>query len=177
MIIPVSCPRCNNRLRRVVDNRDKNPIRWRCQSAKCSFSKIKYDESLFDELTELLNIVIGKPEMIELSSMDDLKSADALRELNGEITKMLNSGSMDSEAIRRKMLMVATLKYAGLNTSNYKAERIRDIFMATKPLSSFSLSLLERTVDEIRFHEDGALGIVLENGQEITKEVPYAIKC
>ena len=176
MAIPVSCPRCNKRLRRVVDSRDKNPIRWRCQSAKCSFSKIKHDESLFDELTELMNLLIEKPETIELSSMNDCEPGDVLRGLNGEITKMLNGGAIDSEEVRRKMLKVATLKYAELSTVDCKAERIKDIFMAAEPLNGFSLVLLERTVDEIKFHEDGTIGIVLENGQEITKEMRYAIE-
>ena len=46
--------------------------------------------------------------------------------------------------------------------------------MATIPLQTFSIELLEKTVDEIKMYADGTLGIVLENGQEIRQEVENA---
>ena len=177
MHVPVRCPKCNNRMRRIVDNRVKNPIRWSCRTVGCGFSKNKKDKDLFEELTALLNKIIENPETIEVPMEQQTESGIELRRLNSEISQAFNAKQIDGEAVRKKMLMYATLKYAEVDSAVGKAQRIKDIFVSTAPLKEFSLTLLEKTVDEIKLYEDGTIGILLENGQEIGKEVAYASNC
>ena len=167
MTVPVCCPKCNSRLRRKVDNRDKTPIRWVCKAKECKFSIAKSDKSLFEELVALLNVVIGNPETINMPLPQETEVSLEMRRLNGEITRMFEVAQVDRDKVRKKMIEYAALKYAELDSFIIKSKRLKDIFIAKVPMKKFSLDLLEKTVGEIKMYADGTLGIVLENGQEI----------
>ena len=177
MTIPVCCAKCAKQMRRVVDRRDKNPVRWSCKTVECNYSKGKPDDNLFEELTFLLNIAIENPERIEIPPPRRVKESDGLWGLNGEINRLYDSSQIDVEQLKSKILMTANLKYAEIDSAVSRAQRIKDIFSGMQPLKEFSLNLLERTVDFIKFYKDGRLGIVLENGQEIRAEVAYEHNC
>ena len=72
------------------------------------------------------------------------------------------------------MIQYASLKYAELDSAVSKAQRLKDIFIDSQPMTSFSVGFLERTTDEIMLYTDGTIGLILENGQEIRKGVTYA---
>lgn len=172
--IPIRCAKCNAQMRRVVNKRATIPIRWLCQAHKCKTVIGKTDESMLADLMGLLNEVIAEPDRIHIPAEKEMETSVETRRLNNEITRIFDSKLIDGEAVRTKMITYASMRYAELDDSAVKAKRIKDIFTATMPLQTFSLELLERTVDEIKIYADGTLGIILENGQEIRQEVAYA---
>lgn len=174
MSIPIRCSICDAPMRRVVNRRANIPIRWRCQARICRMTIGKTDENVLAELTELLNTVIANPEIIEIPHSKDPKWDIELGRLNGEINRLFDCMPIDRDAVQKKMVEYASLKYTGLDTSVIKAQRLKDVFMATTPMKEFSIEFLERTADKIKMYADGMLGIVLENGQEIKREVAYA---
>ena len=174
MPIPIRCAKCNAQMRRVVNKRAIIPIRWMCQVHTCKAAVGKTDENMYADLTGLLNEVIGNPERVIIPQEKETELSVETRRLNNEITRMFDSKLIDGEAVRTKMITYASLKYAELDNSVIKAQRLKDIFTAILPLQTLSLELLERTVDEIKMYADGTLGIVLENGQEIKQEVENA---
>ena len=174
MPIPIRCTKCNAQMRRVVNKRAIIPIRWMCQSHTCKTAIGKKDENMCADLMGLLNEVIENPEQVIIPQEKEIETSIEARRLNNEITRMFDSKLIDGEAVRTKMITYASLKYAELDNSVIKAQRLKDIFTAILPLQTFSLELLERTVDEIKMYADGTLGIVLENGQEIKQEVENA---
>ena len=124
----------------------------------------------YDDITTIQEIV----RRIIVPEEKEVETSLGIRRLNNEIAQMFEGKLIDGEAVREKMITYVSLRYAELDNSVIKAQRLKDIFTATIPLQTFSLELLEKTVDEIKMYADGTLGIVLENGQEIRREVEEA---
>lgn len=172
--IPVRCPTCNGVMKRKVDVRRTYSTRWRCQNPECRASVAKTDESLFDEMTELLNTAIANPEMISIPTEKEIESSTELRRLNNEITRAFDSIQIDRNAVREMMIRYASLKYTELDSAVCRAQRIKDIFITSKPLTAFSVEFLHSTTDEIMLYTDGTIGLILENKQEIRKGANHA---
>ena len=65
------------------------------------------------------------------------------------------------------MIEYASRKYAELSSNKSVTQRLRDVFKETTIDEQFPLELLNSTVKEIVFDEDGSIGIVLINNQKI----------
>ena len=172
--IPIRCPNCNGLMKRKVDIRRTDSTRWRCQNPECRASVAKKDESLFDEMTELLNTAIANPETITIPTEEEIESSTELRRLNNEITRAFDNIQIDRTAVREMMIRYASMKYAELDSAVYRAQRLKDIFSTSQPLTAFSVDFLHSTTDEIMLYTDGTIGLILENGQEIRKGADYA---
>ena len=172
--IPVKCPSCNSILKRIVDSRWSTPPKWRCQNPKCKESIAITDEALLSAITEVLNTAITIPELITLPTEKEIESSMELRRLNNEITRAFDSIQIDRNAVREMMIRYAALKYAELDSAVCRAQRLKDIFIASQPLTTFSVEFLHSTTDEIMLYTDGTIGLILENGQEIRKGANYA---
>ena len=165
--IPVRCPNCSGMLRRKADNRRKTAVWWKCLTPNCKTNIGKTDESLIEELTEVMNELIADPDRVDIPPEKDPEPSIELRRLNNEIARLLDSIQINRDTVREKIIEYASLKYAEFDSVLGKAQRVKDIFKTAAPLKKFSSELLERTVDEIRMYADGRIGIVLENKQEI----------
>lgn len=165
--IPVRCPNCSGMLRRKADNRRKTAVWWKCLTPNCKTNIGKTDESLIEELTEVMNELIADPDRIDIPPEKAPEPSIELRRLNNEIARLLDSIQINRDTVREKIIEYASLKYAEFDSVLGKAQRVKDIFKTAAPLKKFSSELLERTVDEIRMYTDGRIGIVLENKQEI----------
>ena len=69
------------------------------------------------------------------------------------------------------MIEYASRKYAELSSNKSVTQRLRDVFKETTIDEQFPLELLNSTVKEIVFEENGSIGIVLINNQKIKKEI------
>ena len=171
---PVRCPTCNGVMRRKYDKRRTTQSRWVCRNPECKTSIRITDEGLFTAIMELLNGVIANPERINISTEKENEPSLERRRLNSEITRLFDSLQIDRELVRKKMMEYASLRYSEIGNDVSTAIRLKDIFIQTSPMETFSLEFVERTVDEIRLATDGTVSIVLENKQEIRKGVYYA---
>ena len=172
--IPVKCSSCNSILKRIVDNRWSTPPKWRCQNPKCKESIAITDEALLLAITEVLNTAIANPEMISIPTEKEIEPSAELRRLNNDITRAFDSIQIDKDAVRRMMIQYASMKYAELDSAVSKAQRLKDIFIDSQPLTTFSIEFLHRTADELMLYTDGTIGLILENGQQIRKGATYA---
>ena len=172
--IPVKCPSCNSILKRIVDNRWSTPPKWRCQNPKCKQSIAITDETLLLVITEVLNTAIADPKMITIPTEKEIEPSLELQKLNNEITRAFDSIQIDRTAVREMMIHYTSMKYAELDSAAYRAQRLKDIFSTSKPLTTFSVEFLHSTTDEIMLYTDGTIGLILENGQEIRKGATYA---
>ena len=172
--VPVKCPVCGRSMRRHSDSRLKSvEQRWTCQNPECKKRIAKSDEELLREITKLLNRAISAPEMIRIPTATDREPCPEVRKLDNEIGRMLESINSDKDALRKAVLRRVSAAYRDIPNEIYTAKRLRAVFANAEPLSSFSSDLFCRTVKAIRFHEDGTIGILLTNDQEIGKEGLY----
>lgn len=167
--VPVRCPICGYAMRRKCDIRLSVIQRWTCQNPDCKRSMAKADEELIGEITELLNMTIADPGTIQIPvATDDLADSE-IQKIDNEIDRMLNAGTPDKGTLRYAMLRRVSLAYANIPDEIYISKQLRADFANAKPLSSFSSDLFHKTVKAILFHEDGTVGILLINDQEIRK--------
>ena len=169
--VQVKCPLCGCEMHRRYDARIKDVTqRWTCQNPECKKRIAKSDEELLREITKLLNMAISAPEMIRIPATTDREPCPEVRKLDNEIGRMLESINSDKDALRKAMLRRVSAVYRDIPNEIYTAKRLRAVFASAEPLSSFSSDLFNRAVKAIRFHEDGTIGILLTNDQEIGKE-------
>ena len=139
-------------------------------TAGCDFSIGKSDSDFLNDITDLLNCVIDNPDMIYIpTEKKGEESTESIR-LGNEIERMTEYIPIDSEAVKKKMIERASLKYSELDPTVCQAQILKDIFKNSKALTVFLQELFMKTTDEIRILSDGEISIVLENGQEIKKD-------
>ena len=172
--LPVRCPNCNGILKRRMDCRRDKASRWDCSTPTCKTVIGMVDDAMLTDITEILNIAIANPEMISIPTEKEIEPSAELRRLNNEITRAFDSIQIDRDVVRRMMIQYASMKYAELDSAVSKAQRLKDIFIDSQPMTSFSVGFLEKTTDEIMLYTDGTIGLILENGQEIRKGATYA---
>ena len=144
--------------------------RWDCSNPACKTVIGMKDNAMLTEITEILNIAIANPEMINIPPEKETEPSAELRRLNNEITRAFDSIQIDRTAVREMMIRYASMKYAELDSAICRAQRLKDIFTASQPLTAFSIEFLHSTTDEIMLYTDGTIGLILENGQEIRKK-------
>ncbi len=167
--VEITCPNCNGRMRRRHDQRHKITVCWICQNSKCHKIISKEDSELFREIESLMNDVIGNPELVEIPAPQDTTVTLETQELNDEIMKMLKDPKIDQEMAKNKMLGYLSKQYEKIDSTPCQAQKIKDIFTNGNVEGKSRLELLEETAERIRLYEDGEIGIILENRQEIRR--------
>lgn len=168
--VPILCPKCGSKMCRRHDSNRKCPDWWLCQNNNCKNIISISDNDLIYGITECLNTVINKPDIIKtVTDVDKEPSLDVYR-LENEISRMLDSHSFDKNILRKKMLECASLKYKDIDSQKYISKRLKADFANASPLINFSMDLFNRTVKAIQFSTDGTVNIILINDQQIGKE-------
>lgn len=159
LTIAVKCPICGDIIKRRCDRRKKEFSQWRCKNSECDNAINKNDDELLAEITKLLNTIIDNPDMIIIPS--DMQP-ESYSEMKYE--RRLNA---DSRSEREKLTESAALRYREIKPDSSRTQMIKDIFTGSEKLTQFSSELLERTSTAIKLYNDGAVGIIFDNGQEI----------
>ena len=149
LAVPVICPNCGNEMHRRHDSRWKVPQRWGCHNSECKTIIKLSDTDLLQSITNILNRIISQPDIIEMS-IDTNEVGNDIRRLNMEIAHALETCSFNKEDLRKKMLTCVSLKYKGIDSATYTANRLKADFEKSSPLSAFSAELCRRTVKSIQ---------------------------
>jgi phage integrase family site-specific recombinase len=168
--VPIRCPNCHNKMCRKFDHRFKNKVKWRCQSKICETLILKEDVELVQDITELLNEVIAKPEKLQVPIETKCEQSGNLRILDNEIARLYDSINIDKEELQKKLLKYASLRYIELNAEVCRTQRLKDRFKEASPTETFPAELFDKTVKELNLYTDGSIGIILMNDQEIKRE-------
>ena len=159
--IPVCCPKCGGKLRRKVDRRSTIATRWICKNEVCHTVVGKEDSTFISDIVGLLNEIIESPDKITIPPRQERAQTE------GEIARVFSDSKTDREGTRRNLLEYATKQYEGIDGAVCQSQRLRDIFIHTRPMQGFNRELFFETVDEVKLYTDGMVGLVLENRQEI----------
>lgn len=157
--IAVKCPVCGDIIKRRCSRRKKGYSQWRCKNSECDNTINKNDDEMLSDIIKLLNTVIDNPDMIIIPSDIQLESCSKIKD-----EKFLNA---DSCSEREKLTELAALRYRDIKSESSRTQMIKDIFIASEKITQFPSELLERTSTAIKLYNDGTIGIVLDNGQEI----------
>lgn len=169
---PVVCSECNGQMKRTHHPQLKITEKWICMRCGCSVSIL--DEDLLNGIKEMLNFLILNPSIIKVDLETDMSSTTIKTE--NEINRMLETTDFDKKLILSKIFELASSKYEDLDSGSYISNKIRTEFDKAKPLTDISLSLLSKTVKEIRLDKDADISLLLKNNQIIGKEECYGSK-
>ena len=169
--VPVTCPECGGEMVRRHDSRFKRcQQRWICSNKDCRTVIHKADSDLLHDITVLLNRVIVNPEFVQIPAEPGHELSVQVLKAENEIARTLDTIYYDKNAMRKRMLECASLKYADINSTPYIANRLKAVLADAEPLSAFSLPLFKRTVQAIRLEKDGTVAITFVNNQTIRKD-------
>ena len=169
--VPVLCPICNQKMHRRCNNSQRAKDRWACTSLDCKEMIIKADGEMIEGLTELLNMVIANPDIINIPSIKEYTPSIEVQRLHNEITRLLNGLKINKEEVQEKMREYISLKYKEMDSSVSTAQRLKDIFLESSPLEKFSIDLFTQTVISVILYKDKSVGIIFTNNQIIKKEL------
>ena len=130
----------------------------------------KADSDLLHDITVLLNRVIVNPELVQIPANNESAPSVQVIKIENEIARTLDTLDYDKNTLRKKMLECVSLKYTDIDSAPYKAHRLKATIADAEPLSTFSLPLFKRAVQEIHLNKNGMVSIRLINGQMVGKD-------
>lgn len=169
----VICSNCGRRLFHNTDSRLKNSEKWFCKNEDCKFSVHMTVAELEHEITEILNLLISQPKLVEYEETDT--SAEASIEIirmENEIERQLESIDFNKNEIQNMILQCAAKKYDAYKGVRHITDRLKADFEKSSPLSAFNKELFDRTVSAITIDKDKKVCLKLKNNKIIRKEMP-----
>ena len=130
----------------------------------------KADSDLLDNITVLLNRVIVNPGLVQIPAKDESAPTVRVLKAENEIARTLDTLNYDKNTLRKKMMNCASLKYADIDSTPYTAHRLKAALHPREPLSTFSLPLFKKMVQEIHLNKNGTVSIKLMNDQTVGKD-------
>lgn len=155
--VPVLCSQCGGEMQRKYNNRLKNKVKWICRNGH---SVRIDDDMLFGRIDERLKEIADDTERIKVG---ETKKDSA----NDKKSERLSKNIGDKEQAKEELLRHASREYGSLDDKVCKTRRLRDIFAEADTSNAFPEELFEKSTDAVVLAEDGSVGLVLINGQEI----------
>lgn len=155
--VPVLCAQCREVMQRKCNNRLRRKVKWYCRNGHSVFID---DDAILAQISNCLRGVAGNVEQVKgcgrkIGCVTENEIVQTYRDLQ------------DKEEIKRHLLQQASQKYRLLEESGYKEQRLKDMFTDVGISDPFPEELFERAADAVLLEEDGTVGIILINGQEI----------
>ena len=168
----VICSNCGRRLFHNTDSRLKNSEKWFCKNEGCKFSVYMTVAELEHEITEILNLLILQPGLVEYEGTDiSAEPSIEIIRLENEIERQLESIDFDKNKIQNMILQCAAKKYDAYKSVQHITDRLKADFERSSPLSAFNAELFDRTVSAVEFDKDEKVSLKLKNNKIIRKEM------
>lgn len=167
-VYSVRCGECGSPLPHITDRKSKHPETWKCKICdNCSHITVK---QLTAEVTDILNILIADPNLIENQiSTTNQNDLDIVR-MENDIQRKLDQIDVDSSELKDLILECASQKYTSNSTTLHITERLKAELQKTSSLSDFSIDLYNRIATSTLIGKDEAVSLMLKNGQVIGKD-------
>ena len=167
----VICSNCGRRLFHNTDSRLKNSEKWFCKNEGCKFSVYMTVAELEHEITEILNLLILQPGLVEYEGTDiSAEPSIEIIRLENEIERQLESIDFDKNKIQNMILQCAAKKYDAYKSVQHITDRLKADFERSSPLSAFNAELFDRTVSAVEFDKDEKVSLKLKNSKIIRGE-------
>lgn len=167
-VYSVRCGECGSPLPHITDRKSKHPETWKCKICdNCSHITVK---QLTAEVTDILNIIIANPNLIENQiSTNNQNDLDIIR-MENDIQRKLDQIDVDSNELKNLILECASQKYTSNPTTLHITERLKAELEKTSSLSAFSIDLYDRIASSTLIGKNEAVSLMLKNGQVIGKD-------
>jgi len=168
----VICSNCGRRLFHNTDSRLKNSEKWFCKNEDCKFSVHMTVAKLEHEITEILNLLISQPKLVEYEETDiPAELSIEIIRMENEIERQLESIGFNKNEIQNMILQCAAKKYDAYKSVQHITDRLKADFEKSSPLSAFNAELFDRTVSAVVIDKDKKVSLKLKNNKIIRKEM------
>lgn len=124
------------------------------------------------EITEILNLLILQPGLVEYEGTDiSAEPSIEIIRMENEIERQLESIDFDKNEIQNMILQCAAKKYDAYKGVRHITDRLKADFEKSSPLSAFTAELFDRTVSAITIDKDKKVCLKLKNNKIIRKEM------
>ena len=165
--LPVMCGACGEKMRRLHDARLKISESWVCA---CGAKVWISDAGLHAALTELLNHLITRPDLVVDGPTEEQEQPLGIAAMRNEIGRQLEGFSFDRDQVKKSIFELAALKYSLLDSQKNTSKQLRAELSQMAPLSAFSPEVLREVAGQILLGGPAAVQIKLKNGQSVGKD-------
>ena len=166
------CINCGEKLFHNTDSRLKNNEKWFCKNKDCKFSVHMSVAELEHEITEILNLLILKPNLAEHEETDiQTEPSIEIIRIENDIERQMESLDFDKNKIQSMILQCAAKKYDEYKSVQHITERLKADFEKSSLLSAFNTELFDRTVSAVMICKDKKVSLKLKNDKIIRKEL------
>ena len=145
--------------------------KWYCEGDGCDFSPQITDALLIGQATDLLNLAIQNPAIIEIPPIELRPRDIEVTRLANEINRELDKTDCDEEYVKILIMARAAAQYGicpdGLLPK--MARELRAMFESRELSAEFDAELFEYAVDAAIVQPDGTVSLKLKNGQYLNK--------
>ena len=170
----VICAECGRKLFHNTDSRLNNSEKWYCKNENCKLRVYMTVAELEQQITEILNLLISKPEFTEYEETDiHTELPIEIRRIENEIERQLESIDFNKNEIQNMILQCAAKKYDNYKSVRHITVRLKADFEQSSPLSVFNTDLFDRTVSTIMIDKNSKISLQLKNNKIISREMFY----
>ena len=166
----VVCSRCGSRMVRVIDDRKKNPVIWRCESYTCNTRVAVLDGVLEKRIVARMNLIIDNLDLLDDADDNDIHGMEVEQrsKVTDELSRMCDSGHYSDEQLLTIILENAQKRYALCpNNLGSLVGAERDAYSNAESSEHINIELFQRTVSNILLNSDGSVQLQLMSGKTI----------
>lgn len=164
-VVPILCGKCGQPTIRRHDLRSRFLQKHTCENPDCNAEYRITDEKMLLLISTLLhqaNLSQPKAEQREIPL--------EIRRTENEIARMLERPDTDADALKKRILECAALKYKAVSSGQAIYDKLRTDLDKATPSSLYTRKAVMETVKEIVLIDDDTIQLTLLNGQILGKE-------
>lgn len=120
------------------------------------------------EVLNLLNMLAGKPEQIELPNTNP-KDNSRVETLQAELEELLVMLPVDEKQSKEKLIKTTVAMYEAIDPREYETQRLKRIFGRERMRSELDSNLLEQCVSAVTIDSTGKVRLRLKNDQIVER--------
>ena len=167
--VPVACPLCHLKMRRLHDTRNKCTERWKCMNPECNCSIDYADDDMIGELRAIVSNL--KNLRIECHEDTVRRSIETAR-LESDIKAKLQSELFDIEQLRGEIIDLASRKYIDITDIGANQQRIADDIKFSDIADNY-IEFINNNALSIDIESDRSITIVLKDGTKHRRTSTY----
>lgn len=157
--------------RQVDQKRNKNVTSSKVTKAQKMLKKKssgRVTSQMEYEVLYLLNVLAGKPELIEVPNAP-YKSISKVETLQEELEGLLGMLPVDEKQARLKLMETIVAMYEAIDPREYETQRLKRIFDGEQMRTELDANLLDQCVSSVTVDSIGKVKIRLKNDQIIER--------
>ena len=161
------CQSCGERMIRICEPRNRNPVSWTCSNPTCRCKVLITDDVLELRIQERMNLIIENPDLLE-SQDEYIMDKEETSKDTAEIKRLCDTNNYSEDQLLGKIIGMAVARYDTLqHTSVEVATAVGMAYEKATQQETFDSELFLQTVEQVILAEDGKITLKLKNNIEI----------